>query len=201
VACAGIVLAVAVWLSLAASMFVDFPQLPLEPKQPLGSAERLGTVLGAMATMFRLTGPDFLLASSFWVGFGWLDTMPGAGFQAVLTALSGAALAVLLATVADRRQVRRFLWLTAVLVGASLALALYTLSTQDRVTTLQGRYLIGWYLCVLAVCAGSLALDRRIAVTPGVPAPRTGTTRAALLLVVAGSLHTYSLCFVLQRYF
>ena len=96
---------------------------------------------------------------------------------------------------------RRFLWLLAFGTGAALALALYTLSTQDRVTTLQGRYLIGWYLCVLSVCGSALAFDRRAAVAPGHPVERSGSTRAALLLLVAGCAHAYCLCFILQRYF
>ena len=201
VARAGTVFAVAVWLSLAASLLVHYPQLPLEPAQPLTAPERLGAALATMATMFRLTDPNFLLASSFWVGFGWLDTMPGPALQGLLVALAGASLAVLLTTVARRRQVRRFLWLLIVAIGALLALVVYTLSTQDRVTTLQGRYLIGWYLCVLAVCGSALVLDRCAGPDPGYPVLRTGSLRAALLLAVAGSVHVYCLSFVLRRYF
>lgn len=201
VARAGTVLAVAVWLSLAASLLVDYPQLPIEPRQPLAAPERLATALAATATMFRLTGPDYLLASSFWVGFGWLDTMPGPALQGLLTALTGASLAVLLATVARRRQVRRFVWLVAVATGALLALAVYTLSTQDRVTALVGRYLIGWYLCVLPVCGSALVFDRRGTPASGHPLEPAGGARAALLLVVAGCVHTYCLAFILARYF
>ena len=201
VARAGIVLAVAVWLSLAASLLVHYPQLPIEPRQPLAAGERLSTALAAMATMFRVTGPDYLLASSFWVGFGWLDTMPGPALQGLLTALTGASLAVLLTTVARRRQVRRFMWLLAVATGALLALAAYTLSTQDRITALVGRYLIGWYLVVLSVSGSALAFDRRGAPASGHPLQLAGGTRAALLLLVAGCVHTYCLAFILARYF
>ena len=61
-----------------ARCFVSYPQLELEPKHALTAPERVAAVLATMATMFRLSEPNFLLSSSFWVGFGWLDTMPEA---------------------------------------------------------------------------------------------------------------------------
>ena len=86
-------------------------------------------------------------------------------------------------------------------LGALASLAVYTLSTQDRETALQGRYLIGWYLCVLAGCGGSLALGRDAPSVPDVSPEGGGGTRAAFLLVLAGAIHVYCLAFVLQRYF
>lgn len=194
-------LAILVVVSLVASLVVRYPQVPLEPRVPLTASERLAAVLATALTTFRLQAPDFLLASSFWVGFGWLDTMPGAAFQALLVALTGGSLAALLAAVASRRQVRRLLWLLAAFVGALASLAVYTLSTQDRVTALQGRYLIGWYLCLLALCGSALVLERRNTAASGIPAERTGAVRAAWLLAIAGLVHVYCLVFILRRYF
>ncbi len=191
-------LAAAVILSLLGSLFFAYPQLPL---QPLAAPERLGAVLRTMATMFRLTEPNFSLASSFWVGFGWLDTMPRPALQGLLTALVGLALAMRLRHIARYRQVRRFLWMLLVAAGAVAALVLYTLSTQDKVTALQGRYLIGWYLAVLAVIGGALVLDHRAPMDTGDPPGSEGSTRAAFLLVVAGAVHVYCLSFILKRYF
>jgi hypothetical protein len=195
-----------VWLvalSLAGSLVLRYPQLPLEPSHPLTVSERIVAVLGTMATMFRLTEPNFSLSSSFWVGFGWLDTMPKAPFQALLVLPVALALIALLVHIARHLHVRRLLWLLILCVGAAASLALYTLSTQETPMALQGRYLIGWYLGVLAVIGTALALDHRRPaeaaddLEPGL----TGAARAGLLLALAGGVHAYCLCFILRRYF
>jgi len=193
-------------LSLTLSLFVRYPELPLAPAQPLDVEERLVHVLGSMATMFRLSQPDFLLHSSFWVGFGWLDTMPGRGFQALLVLLLALAVSALLAHVALRRAVRLFLWLLVLAAGAVVSLVLYTLATQATPMALGGRYLIGWYLAVIAVIGTALTFDYRP--PDGRPQPAAAVALAAdaarrggLLLVVAGSVHAYCLWFILARYF
>jgi hypothetical protein len=199
---AGPALAVLVLVSLAASLFIDYPQLVREPPRPLTAPERVTAVLGSMATMFRLSQPDFLLASSFWVGFGWLDTMPKPPFQAFVVALVALAAAALFVHVGQHQQARRFLWLLILGVGSVASLVLYTLTTQGLPMALGGRYLVGWYVCVLGVIGTALTLDHS---APQRERPESagpsGTGRAALLLVVAGSIHVYCLCFVLQRYF
>lgn len=163
--------------------------------------ERVVAVVGTMATMFRLVDPNFLLSSTFWVGFGWLDTMPGPTFQALLVLLVGVCVCALLLRVALRGEGRRLLWLAALAAGSLASLVLYTLSTQGSPMALQGRYLIGWYLTFLAVAGTALALDGRPAPRACVEAPSSGAWRAALLLAVAGSIHCYCLGFMLRRYF
>jgi hypothetical protein len=193
------VLAGLVVLSLLGSLVVSYPQLPLEPVTAMTAAERTSAVLRTMATMFRLAEPNFLLASSFWLGFGWLDTMPGAHVQGLLVGLAGVASAALLLDVGRHGRVRRLLWLLAFGAGAVASLVLYTLSTQGIVAALQGRYLIGWYLPLLAVISSALVLEHRGSARG--PAPTVGRTRAAMLLAVASAVHAYCLSFVLQRYF
>ncbi len=195
--------AAAVVLSLLGSLFLRYPQLPTETTYFMPVGERLAAALATMVTMFRLTEPNFLLASSFWVGFGWLDTLPGPRFQGLLIALAAVALVLLLLQLGREREVRRVAWLAAVAVGAVVSLVLYTAWTQDRTSTLVGRHLVGWYLVVLAVIGTGLTFDRWTSGggggESGGAAPGAG--RAALLLVVAGGVHVYCLWFVLQRYF
>ncbi len=194
-------LALLVVFSFVASLLVPFPQLPLEPTHPLTTSERLIAVVGTMVTMFRLTDPNFLLSSTFWVGFGWVDTLPGPLFQALLALLVGAASCALLRHVARQGGGRRLAWLVALAAGSLASLVLYTLSTQGLPMALQGRYLIGWYLTFLAVVGTALALERRAASRTGADPLRSGAVRAALFLAVAGSIHVYCLTFVLRRYF
>jgi hypothetical protein len=192
-------LAVAVVASLTLSLVVPFPELPLERQFHLTAADRVRGVLLTTATMFRLARPDFQLASSFWVGFGWLDTMPGPAFQGLLVALTGAALVTLLRHVARTGEARRLLWLILVALGGAGTLVVYTLATQGLITSLTGRYLIGLYLVVLAVCAGGLVLDGSRA--GGARTAASGSLRAAALLAIAGVVHAYSLYVILRRYF
>ena len=186
-------------LSFAGSLFLTYPVLPLAPPAPLAASERVAAVLGSMATMFRLTQPDFLLASSFWVGFGWLDTMPGPAFQALLVILVALALVTLVVATARRLNTRRFLWLLGVGAGAAFALVLYALATQVVPIALGGRYLVGWYLPVLSVIGTALSLGPRTLLPNG--PHNAGAVRAALLLALVGPLHVYCLCFILRRYF
>jgi hypothetical protein len=189
--------------SLLGSLLLRYPQLPTETTYALPLGERVAAVLTTMATLFRLDQPSFLLASSFWVGFGWLDTIPGPVLQGLLVALTGLALVWLLRDVGRRADGRRFAWLMVIAAGAVLALVFYAAATQGRVSTLVGRHLIGWYLCLLAVIGTALTLEPRTGGEGGATsagAPRGGG-RAAALLVVAGGVHVYCLWFVLQRYF
>ena len=91
------------------------------------------------------------------------------------------------------------LWLLVLGAGGTVALVFYTLTTQVS-KPLHGRYLIGWYLCLLAVAGGALTLDHR-APAAAVDRPPSGAGRAAILLVAIGLVHVYCLCFILRRYF
>jgi hypothetical protein len=192
------VLAGFVLLSLVGSLLVSYPQLELAPRRALEAPERVAAVLATMATMFRLGDPNFLLSTSFWVGFGWLDTSPEPWFEAILVALVACALVLLLRHIAQRAEARRLLWLVILGAGGAIALVLYTLTTQVS-KPLHGRYLIGWYLCLLAVIGSALTLDHRSPAAADV-AP-SGTGRAAFLLATAGLIHVYCLSFILARYF
>ena len=188
-------------LSLVGSLVLRYPQLPLEPRHPMSVGERVAAVLATMATLFRLTDMNFLLATTFWVGFGWLDAIPGPAFQALLVALTAAATVGLLRALARPPQLRRLIWLLALVSGGVLALVLYTVVTQDLPMALQGRYLIGWYLVFLTL-AGSWLTGLSSARPAAAAVPSVvDWPRPALLLLLAGGLHAYCLGFILRRYF
>jgi hypothetical protein len=191
-------LAALIVLSLAASLVLPLPDFPLEPTHPLTLRERLVGVLATSATLFRLREPNFLLGTSFWVGFGWLDTIPGPALQALLVLLVAAATVALLLALARPPQLRRLAFLALLAGGGVASLALYTIVTQDTAMALHGRYLIGWYLVFLSVAACGVAGVSR---GDGERATRLARWAPALLLVALGSIHTYCLCFILRRYF
>jgi hypothetical protein len=125
--------------------------------------------------------------------------MPGPFFEAALVALVAGGLLLLLRHVATHGDLRRLLWIAVLATGAAVALVLYTLTTQVS-KPLHGRYLIGWYLCLLAVVGSAAALDHRphAASRPG---PPSGTGRAAFFAVSVALIHVFCLCFILSRYF
>jgi hypothetical protein len=191
----------AYWLaSLAGSLVLPYPHLPLEPRHAMSVGERVVAVLSTMATGFRLADPNFLLATSFWVGFGWLDAIPGPAFQGLLVALVAIAALGLLRALSRPPQLRRLFWLLALAAGGVLALVLYTVVTQQLPQALQGRYLIGWYLVFLTLAGTWLG-----GVGPSPSRPVASATapwiRPAALLVLAGGIHAYCLTFILRRYF
>jgi len=199
---AAFILIVPVVLSVLGSVFVSYPQLPLVSARRLSAPERVVAVLSTMATLFRVVEHNFLLHSSFWVGFGWLDTMPGPALQSLLVLLVALALVALLRSIALRRELRRLIWLLVIGAGAVASLILYTLSTQMVPLAMGGRYLIGWYLAVLAVVGTVLTLDWRPPRPETVDlTPTSGGRRAALLLMIAGPIHVFCLWFILERYF
>ena len=190
-------------LSLLGSLLFPYPHLPLEPRHPLTAGERVVMVLTTMATTFRLQDPNFLLFTTFWAGFGWLDTIPPARLLSLLALLTGVAFVGLLVQLSREPQVRRLLWLGALGAGATVSLVLYTLATQNVVMALQGRYLIGWYLVALVVIGSWIGLvDRPSAeVVPGALGRLRRIPRGAVLLTLSGFIHVYCLCFILWRYF
>jgi hypothetical protein len=200
---AGFSLAAAVVISLLASLVLPYPQLDLEPKQPLLLGDFLTRVLVTMATMFRLRDPNFLLFSTFWGGFGWLDTMPDSIFLSAFALLSAVGLIIVLLHIARTQDVRRFVWLVALGLGSMIALVVYALSIYRLPMALQGRYLIGWYLPVLSVIASAAILAEPSAARPGhgLRAITARVPRPVALLGLSGLVHTYCLGFILRRYF
>jgi hypothetical protein len=197
---AGFALAGAVVLSLLGSLVLSYPNLELEPVQPLSLRSFVTRILVTMATMFRLRDPNFLLFSTFWAGFGWLDTMPDSTFLSAFALLTAICAISLLLHLARHRDVRRFIWLFALGLGSTVALVIYALSIYNLPMALQGRYLIGWYLPVLATITGGVVLaDAPTAQGPLASLRRV--PRPVPLLVLSGLVHTYCLCFILWRYF
>lgn len=192
--------AAAIVVSLVGSYWLDYPdveniQSPVAP----GVRKYIGQVVIGMATIFRFRHSSTFLSDSFWVGFGWLDTMPGDGFVAILVTLTGVSLMAWYLHIAATKDWRRALWMIMFAAGSAATLAFYAFSAKQIVSNLHGRYLMPWYLPAVAVFWLPVGLKvegrfRRLF-------PESGATRGLILLGLIGAVHAYSLCFILRRYF
>jgi hypothetical protein len=180
--------------SMLMSLLMTFPHFVVDG---VGSSFRtyLTRALLTAATFFRLRDPDFRLSSSFWAGFGWLETVPDGTLVNLLVFFTGALLIALLVRLGRDRDRRRFGWLAIAGAGGWATVVAYALATFPMQASLHGRYLIGIYLCFLAICLSVLA---RVA-PEGSETRRSG--RHALTLALVGGAHTYCLWFILVRYF
>jgi hypothetical protein len=192
--------AAAIVVSLIASIVVPYPTLETrEVFMPPSARAYAAQVLATALSGLRLVHHDLLLSSSFWEGFGWVDTLPGNGFMTVLVVLSAAAAIALLFHVGRTGQVRRAIWIAVLICGWVAALAVYAVSSYYLHRNLMGRYLVGFYLTSLAVFWSIAALRPRRVHAEG--SWRAGISREWLIAVTACSIHAWALRFILARYF
>jgi hypothetical protein len=187
-----------VFLSLAASLVLRYPSLPLVAiPNPYPAGEYARRALATLLTALRLRDPDFLTFSSFWAGFGWLDTIPPEPFLVLLAVGLAAAVVSLLLHLRRRDDPRPPAFLFAFAAGAVASVVLYAIVIHRLPMNMTGRYMASWHIAVAALVgtAAALAAGRSLPPTTAV-VPRT-----ALLLLAAGALHVYCLSFVLRRYF
>jgi hypothetical protein len=149
--------AVVVGISIAVSAFVEYPLAPVIDRSVgnymsgISTGKYLTGMLLAGMTMFRLSRPNSL-SQSFWSGFGWLDTPLPDWTVIALAAGTGVALSVTLVWIGKSGACRTgvyVLLIVASLVGAFLVSAFFVLSIEP--IDLHGRYLLGIYLCVIAL--------------------------------------------------
>ncbi len=207
---AGGVFAAAVVASLLGSLAATLPHVPMiqapdaqafVPNPPSRQAY-VEDVLATALTVFRLRKPDLFLYTSFIGGFGWVDTVPGAPFLIGLAMASGISLTVLAVQLALLKGLRRIVWLYALLAGIMASVALYAVACYAIPVNLHGRYLIGWYLCWLAIAWSSLTCPGGIPKRSVRPfGALRWVPRPALALACCGVIHSYCLRFILERYF
>jgi hypothetical protein len=180
---------------LAASAFIALPTLPPMEVMTYDTLDGYVTqVLVVFITSLRLTNIDFLMFSSFWSGFGWLDTMLPTAWLAVLAAGSALGLAVGLGDLFRARAYRRLAWTLALLVGALGSLVALGLAGGMMNRNVHGRYLIGMYVPLIVLAWSGWS---GLAARPGL----TGTLARAVLAVGLVILQTFVFVFVMARYY
>lgn len=189
-------LTMAIFVSLIGSLWWEYPILDSiqGDNAPMPLRVYLEQLAKAGLSSFRFTRPDLLLSSSFWVGFGWLDTMPGQAFVGLLVGATAISVVGLLLHIARHVEVSRFVALVILGLGLVLTLAGYAYAAYAATVNLHGRYLVGWYLTIVALfwTWPAVAASR----PPGDAWPRAAALAALVVFV-----HAYSLTFILRRYF
>jgi hypothetical protein len=181
--------------TIAASAFVDLPQLPhVSALSRPDTGDYLGQAVATAATFSRFGHHDLLLSLAFWSGFGWLETLVQPELVTSLVIAAGLMLALTLVQTAAMPDRRAGLWLAVFGAAWWTSFASYAISTLIYSPDLHGRYLIGLYLCGLAVCWNGLASLGR---GRGWLARTTGIT----LLTAVALVHAWAARAVVLRYF
>ena len=189
----------AVVATLVASIFLNLPHLTsARGAGPVTLGTYVRETLATVATPFRLRDPDFLLSTTFWGGFGWVDTILPPFVLALLSVGTAAATIIVLRRLSVSRDVRKFCWLVTSALAFFATVALYAAATFWMSPDLHGRYLIGPYLFALLVAwSPGLCADEgggRVSLKPN-----EWVARGMWLLVVVG--HASALLTILTRYF
>ena len=149
-----------------------------------------GHVWSAARALFGGYPPDLLLGWTFWGGFGWLEMPPPLWMISLLSGSLGLLLLLWTWRAVAGRRVGQVAAIVLLLMGLATTLTLYALVTAGTRDLLHGRYLIGWYL-VLVAPAAALVME-------------AGTRRAlstAPVWIVFGLVQAVSVASVLDRYF
>jgi hypothetical protein len=161
----------------------------------LSSAEYAWKVLSVMSHNLSLGPVDFYLSSSFWGGIGWLESNFDNWFVALSRML--VSIGVFSQFVMTHKSSRLRLMIFNLTVCTSLISMLWGTAfiiTKSSIN-LHGRYLIPYYLLIIAFSAcGYVQLIRKIG------CKQTKLAFIALLLIT-GLFHAYGLSHILERYF
>ena len=129
------------------------PLRELSPGAPPTPAAYIAEMWRASLGVFGGYPPDFLLVGSLWGGFGWLDTLPPLWLITGLSALLGILLTWGLGRAVVTRQAARAAVVVALLTALAATLTIYAALTAIAGQSLHGRYLLAWYLALVALAA------------------------------------------------
>lgn len=178
---AGSLLAAGIVGLLTASLFIDYPTLPPMEVVPVENSDHyVAQVLLAFVTSLRLTNLDHLTFTSFWSGFGWIDTILPAGLLVLLSAGTALGLAGGLAGLFHRRSRRQLAWTLGLIAGALASMAALGLAGALMNRNVHGRYLVGVYVPLVVVAWQGWAT---LAARPDLTGRLTGAALVATLVI------------------
>jgi hypothetical protein len=184
----------AIATTMITSCFSALPRVPyvsLDDKPAL--LDYLGDVLLSAGTFFRVRHHDFLLSTSFWAAFGWLDTVPK-GLDTVLVTASACLVVAATWRFTTGATVASLMRAGVLLAGFVAALLCYEGMTMIISPDIHGRYLIGLYLIALL---GAFGIALRVHGSATVARPLV----TSLVCLAWAAVHAYSLYTIVTRYF
>jgi hypothetical protein len=188
------VVTAAIATTMVWSLFTVLPRVPYVNTRDRPSVpDYVGDVLLSAATFFRGRYHDFLLSTSFWAAFGWLDTRP-AGLDTLFVTASACLVVVAAWRSATTATVASLLRAGVMLAGFVAALLCYAAFSMLLSPDLHGRFLVGLYLIALVGTYG-------VALRVRGPADTARPLITSLTYVAWGAAHGYSLYTIVTRYF
>jgi hypothetical protein len=154
------------------------------------------------AALFRWGAHDFYMITSFYGGFGWLETLLPSWVISVILAIAAGGLVVTLLHIRKNGNLSVLLKMIFIFVALLASVALSAKGNWDESVNLHGRYLIPFHLTLMTICFSGYALIR-----PTVPneKQKEGLYKAlfaqVLLIGMLVMIQTFCLDFVLTRYF
>ena len=154
-------------------------------------------VLKVFASNFALGDTDFYLGSTFWTGFGWLEADYGARFNYILKSIPYFALLATMYKFTVSRS-DKVIWI----VGAGLSLAVHLMLVAYMKalvpSNIHGRYLIGAYCFLIALCSLGITQYSNIG---GNVCSNLLKYRTVIALQICLLINSYSQYLILNRYF
>jgi hypothetical protein len=195
-----VAIALALSANLLISTLVQLPTVPPIEMTPVTSARQYTyDIMKVLTTSFRLAGHDRLLSSSFWGGFGWLETALPGPVVSVPIVLTTVAIFALLRRIAGAASTRPAVWLVLLGGGWLVSAAVYAIANFFLHRNLHGRYLIGLFVSAMFVAWSGVAWRRAPSESPK-PYPFV-VFPGRWIIFAAAAIHSFALASILLRYF
>ena len=141
--CAALAVAVALVTSLIGSLLIDYPVLEtVNLSSPPPISRYLGSAALSALTWPRLRHHDFLLSTSFWGAFGWLNRLLPEWAITVCVTVSSMTAIALLVSASRRRDAVLMKSLAVVALGSVASFLAYVVVTLEKPPDVHGRYLL-----------------------------------------------------------
>jgi hypothetical protein len=195
VAGAVVVAAIAVAAVLIASPFIALPMLGTDSRAYASARDYAGAVLATLGTGLRLSNVDVLTHTTFWSGFGWLETKLPDGLLAVFSLTVVAGLVLLVRRLNRTHDYRRMAWLVVIALGSAASAYAYAIACYYLRRNVSGRYLFTLYLAPLFIILQGFV--------PARADPLVRWRPGLHFIVMAGllALHAFCIAFLLKRFF
>ncbi len=140
---------------------------------------------------------DFYMSSTFWFGFGWLESMPHQLWQNLIRISSSLSIYYCLTAIYRKYDFARVAKITSLLISINIFLYGIAFKTSMNEVNLHGRYLIFCY--VLALVLGGQGLAEIL--KPKIGRECNANLIKSGLVCILALIHCLTAIFLINRYF